>query len=360
MQRNCALLDQGYVFDQQSDHALAFPIGCIGVLPQPREVGGKCANTCTVFVAEAKTIILALAFILGLRIAECTQLLIPVSFQRIGDQTIGGIDVKIATPREIGLISRLFDFFVAQAVCLVDASLKLLLNRQCDLERQWGHRVYQQFADGLIDCCARHMLAHRLSGSNALALAHIVGDLPAMAQVIAQRHSSPAYPAHHQPLEQRRAFPGRTLSALGPERLGRFAQPPTIELVLFPGEITRMDVGHDQPLFLWLLANRGVALRRAALAGAAKHKGARVTRIVQHLQGSAVRERRPDEFAFVGSASKPAWEQQLLDSKRLDGRTGRCRAPVRLEEERERFLNALVRIENDPLLGVVDQSHRQR
>lgn len=81
------------------------------------------------FIAEAKTIIVALPFILGLRVAERTELLVPVGFQRISDQTIDGIDVTIAAPREIALITRLLDLFLAQAVCLIDAPLKLLLNR---------------------------------------------------------------------------------------------------------------------------------------------------------------------------------------------------------------------------------------
>jgi hypothetical protein len=102
-------------------------------MPEPREIVGERANTSTMVIAEAKTIVLALPFILGLRIAERTELLVPVGLQRIGDQAIGGIDVKIAAPREIGLIMRLFDLLLAQVVYLIDALLKLLLNRQRDV-----------------------------------------------------------------------------------------------------------------------------------------------------------------------------------------------------------------------------------
>ena len=48
--------------------------------------------------------------------------------------------MKIAVPREVDLIARLRDVFLAQAVRLIDASLKFRLNRQCDFERKRGHR----------------------------------------------------------------------------------------------------------------------------------------------------------------------------------------------------------------------------
>lgn len=89
--------------------------------------------------------------------------------------------MQVASACEIGFITRLLDFFVAQALCFIEAFLKLGLNGERDFECERRHRCDQQFTNGPIECCARHVLAHRLGGANALALAHVVGDLLATA-----------------------------------------------------------------------------------------------------------------------------------------------------------------------------------
>ena len=77
------------------------------------------------------------------------------------------------------------------------------------LRASYGIAVYD-FPDGAVDAGAGDGLALGARGSDALALADVVGHLPAPAAVIADRHALAAHAAHDQSLQQRRSLPGRT------------------------------------------------------------------------------------------------------------------------------------------------------
>ena len=128
-----------------------------------------------------------LAALLGLR--EGAQRLVPFGFQRVGDQAVVGVDLHIPSARQIALVARLLDLLAAQPLPFLGATLQLLLDRQCDLQRQRRDRFDQQLANGLVQCLPVDLLADRLCPLDAPALAHVIGH-PALAlHVIAYGHA---------------------------------------------------------------------------------------------------------------------------------------------------------------------------
>src|SRR5437867_3658266 len=115
----------------------------------------------------------------------------------------------------------------------------------------------------------------------------------------------------------------------------------------------------NQPFRLGLRTAGAMPWPRHPLAATPKHKGAGIARVMQDLQGPAVTKRGPDELALVRATPQTARELQLLRSKGFDDRRRGAGALVGLKEEGQGLLDALVRIQSDFVLRVVDQSHGQ-
>jgi hypothetical protein len=93
MDGNPICLDQGHIFNEQGHHALAFEGDYPFVVPHPREVLGQLTDAGASLVAQQLLIGLLLLIVRLLQQIELTQTLIPVSFEGVSDEPIGGIDV---------------------------------------------------------------------------------------------------------------------------------------------------------------------------------------------------------------------------------------------------------------------------
>ena len=90
-------------------------------------------------------------------------------------------------------------------------------------------------------------------------------------------------------------------------------------LVLFPGDVPDVAAGQERvPLFLGQALIRLASFDSLARAAAAEGESPGVTRIVEDLQGPAVDDGSPHQFALGRSLVQPAREQQLLVAEEAD------------------------------------------
>ena len=116
--------------------------------------------------------------------------------------------------------------------------------------------------------------------------------------VIVDRHPLPTDAAHHETLKQRRTFSRRASAAICSAGLGGLAKLLLSPLVQLPAEIARMGIRNRHlPVFLRHLANAFPSFLCPAGTVTAMHERPRIPRIMQHLQSTAVHERRPVQIS---------------------------------------------------------------
>ncbi len=94
--------------------------------------------------------------------------------------------------------------------------------------------------------------------------------------------------------------------------------------------------------------------------GAAVEEGARVARVVQHLQRARVNQLRPDQFAAADAATQSSGKEKPTIVEVLDRRAGRPRLFEGREKRSQRLLDLTIRIEDDAVLGIVNEADGQR
>ena len=67
----------------------------------------------------------------------------------------------------------------------------------------------------------------------------------------------------------------------------------------------------------------------------------------------------PHELPSVKPTPQPPREEQILLAKKLDGRHSGPRACEGVEERADRLLHLLIRIQDDSVLGVIQEADRQ-
>ncbi len=85
--------DQRDVVHEQADHALPFPIRCVRIMPEPREVRREREDPRTSVGIDGHAIRLPLSFIDRLCLGDLLQGAVPVGLQFVGDESIRGIDL---------------------------------------------------------------------------------------------------------------------------------------------------------------------------------------------------------------------------------------------------------------------------
>ena len=131
----------GDVGEQQPGDALAFAGGGGGVVPDRGQVGDQLADPGFLRVGELPGVVLAglLAGVLGL--AEGAQGGVPVGFEGVGDEAVGGVDGEVAAAGQVGVVAGAFDVGGAQRIGLVGTVLELGLDGEGDLGGQRGEGV---------------------------------------------------------------------------------------------------------------------------------------------------------------------------------------------------------------------------
>ena len=220
-------------------------------------------------------LLLALTFVLGLR--QGSQFLIPIGFQCIGNEAIGGINVHVSPLRQFGFIAGAFDPLLSQPVGFIEPRLQLLLNRQRDLQRQRRHGLHQDLAYGLVDMLPRDALTNRSTLLDCFSLADVIRDAAPTPVVIPNAHPASTHATKNDALQQCRPLVWRAAPAIGAESLRVLPEPALVAFVLVPGDIAGVHAGNQHPLFSGKLRPAVAAIRLFACPRAAVDEGARIS-----------------------------------------------------------------------------------
>jgi hypothetical protein len=118
----------GDVGEQQPGDALAFPGWGGGVVPDRGQVAGELVDPGFLSVGELPGVVPA-GLVMGfLRLIEGAERGVPVGFEGVGDQPVGGVDGEVAAAGQIGVVAGAFDVGCAQRVGLVGAVLEFGLD----------------------------------------------------------------------------------------------------------------------------------------------------------------------------------------------------------------------------------------
>ncbi len=79
-----------------------------------------------------------LALVLALGCLERTQRVVPVGFERVGDEPVVGVDGEVAAAGELGTLACALDVTLPQLVGFISAGFELGLDVERDLEARAG------------------------------------------------------------------------------------------------------------------------------------------------------------------------------------------------------------------------------
>ncbi len=106
----------GDVGEQQPGDALAFPGWGGGVVPDAGQVGDQLADPGLLFLGELPGLLFAGFVVSGLGVVEGAQGGVPVGFEGVGDEPVGGVDGEVAAAGEVGVVAGALDVGGAQRV----------------------------------------------------------------------------------------------------------------------------------------------------------------------------------------------------------------------------------------------------
>src|SRR6516162_4169490 len=116
-------------------------------------------DTGTLLFADRSLILFVLLLVLLLGGIQGPKFVVPLRFQRIGYQPVRGVDVQVASLRQVSFIAGSLHLLFTQTVHLLPAGLHLLLDGECDFQRQGSDGVDEKLADGLVQLLPEDMLA---------------------------------------------------------------------------------------------------------------------------------------------------------------------------------------------------------
>ena len=311
----------GDVGEQQPGDALAFAGGGGGVVPDRGQVGDQLADPGFLGVGELPGVVLAglLAGVLGL--AQGAQRGVPVGFEGVGDEPVGGVDGEVAAAGQVGVVAGALDVRGAQRVGLVGAVLELGGDGEGGFDGQRGEGVDEQLPDPLVEAGAGDGLADPAAVRDAVALADVGGDLLVAALVVADGHALPAGPADDDALQQRGAFAGRPGGPVPAVRGGVGGQAGAVGVVLVQGDVSGVGAGDEGDPFL--AGQRGAGQFPAGqldVAVPAEGERAGIAGVVQDPQHDVVGQRLPVDLALAGPDPVPPGETEARGVERLHAR----------------------------------------
>jgi hypothetical protein len=174
--------DQGDVGDQQPDQAFALAHRGGGIVPQGGEVGGQRADAVTLDVVEAGAGAAGFVVVVA-RVGELAELVVPVRFEGVGDEPVGGIDGQVAAAGGVGGVLGALNVRGADLVGLGGAGGEFVGDGQGDLQRERGERAEDQAGDRGVDAGPGDGLADRDGVGDAGDLADVVGTAVPSARV---------------------------------------------------------------------------------------------------------------------------------------------------------------------------------
>jgi hypothetical protein len=88
-------------------------------------------------------VLLSLALTLLLCFGKRAQFAIPLGFERVGYQPVGGIDAHVTAASQVRFVLGSLDLLETQPVCLLQSGLQFLLDGERDFQCNWTHGFNQ-------------------------------------------------------------------------------------------------------------------------------------------------------------------------------------------------------------------------
>src|SRR4051794_32968148 len=108
--------DHRYIFDQQPDHAFTITVVGSGIFPEPWKIVCQRQDCRSLFIVEYSAVLLATLFVVMLSIAHGSQLLVPVRFERIGNESVFRINTHISALCEVRLVPGTLNVLFSQPI----------------------------------------------------------------------------------------------------------------------------------------------------------------------------------------------------------------------------------------------------
>jgi hypothetical protein len=110
---------------------------------------------------------------------------VPVGFEGVGDEPVGGVDGQVAAAGQVGVVAGALDVGCAQRVSLVGPVLELGLDGEGGFDGQRGEGLNEQLADAFVEAVAGDRGADPVPVGDAVALADVGRQILAAALVAA-------------------------------------------------------------------------------------------------------------------------------------------------------------------------------
>jgi hypothetical protein len=144
-------LDEGDILDDVGEQPFAFTVRRVWICPKLTEVGRHRGQPLADSFIEDELIPLSCALSIFPGFGQHAELVVPFTFERIGDETIIGVDQHEAALSEIRFDLGPFDRATAQLVCFLIPGFDLLADVERQLDGGRRHLFGNQHADGFID-----------------------------------------------------------------------------------------------------------------------------------------------------------------------------------------------------------------
>ena len=149
----------------------------------------------------------------------------------------------------VRVLARSLHLLLQSAIGLGGTCRELLLDAQCDVQRERRHRLDKNLTNRVVEGTAVNRLTDTwLATIDATTPAPIIRDGLAMIAVVPHSHTLPAVATDRESLEQGRPFARWTPPTIGATRLGIHVEAAQILFVLLPGDIAGVDIGQQNPL----------------------------------------------------------------------------------------------------------------
>jgi hypothetical protein len=159
------------------------------------KIRGESGDSLALCFIDREVVGLPQPLVLILSFVQCAELVVPLGFQSVRNQTVGRIHMHISTLGQICLVACALYLLAAQAVDLIQACVDFLLHRQRHIERHRCHDLNEQIADGVVDRLSLDALTTSGAVLDAVFLAYVVGDAPRVPAVVTNSHSITAHAA---------------------------------------------------------------------------------------------------------------------------------------------------------------------
>src|SRR6266581_3395418 len=308
---------EGHVFDQQAGQALAFAHRGCRVRPQGGQVGGERADLVALRgVGDGGGLGGSAVVFAG--VGQGAQRGVPVGFQGVGDEPVGGVDGQVAAAGGVGGVLGALHVKLPEMIGVLGLGSQLVGDGEGDLDGCGGEGVQDQAGDSGVDAVTGDVLADRLRGSDARVLAHVFGDQGAAAGVVADGHPAAAPAADGDALQQRGAFAGRAGGAVGSAGGGVGGQDGEVGLVGVPGDVAGMMIfDQDGPFRCGPGGGVRDSVQVRGVAGLAVGVGAGVGGVAQGAENPAVGEGLPEQLAAARAVLVAGGEGQLPGAEGL-------------------------------------------